>query len=143
METFPDFGLQVYCEICQDHHLARYLCDAKNAYIEAARAAAEGNRLPTTIFDEPVYGAIGVEGTNPVLMRQFVAMSGTVEGPAGVLYPALVITGRDEKDRPLPHWIYVGDGADLRRSAKLVDDMVNAAVRTALAENRKRTRSDG
>lgn len=137
---FPDFGPAVRCEICQDSHPARYLCDAKNAHFEAMRAAADANNVPTLQFDTPIEGMIGDEGTDTVLMRQFLPMGAIVPGPTGVNYPVLIITGRDKRDQPLPRWLYVADGSDLRRTVKLVDEMANLAIREATIANRKRKR---
>lgn len=137
MSADPAAGLHLPCMYCQDHHPERYLCDAVKAYVDATRAAAAANEVPTMAFDRPVHGMLADDDPTTVLMSQFMAYGGVVPGHAGVVFPVLVLTGRDAQQQPLPRWVYAGDSAELRRAVQLVDDMVNLAVRTAVAENRK------
>lgn len=71
------------------------------------------------------------------MLRQLVVKGATIPA-AGVVHPALVLTGTNLDGQPLPQWCWPGTDVELRAGSKLFDDMVGMAIRAADRANRGR-----
>lgn len=118
---------QIDCHFCLTRHTARYACDPVLAMLAEIRRRGEGLNMPTVTFDEPVYPGMGPGDS---LLAGITVMAATIPTETNVTYPALVFTG-NRLSGPLPRWIYPGPPEQLRATAKLVDEMVELAIKTA------------
>lgn len=115
------------CRYCTETHGDLLLCEPARRVLDALMEQGTRLDMPTIEFPEPVSGTLGAD---TVLCVQIVAKAATVPF-AGVLRPVLVLSGRDEHERPLPNWVTGGDEGGMRRFAALVTDMTELAIRTA------------
>ena len=117
------------CRYCDQRHGARFLCDPAARVLEALYAQGQRFDQPVVEFPEPLNGA-DVFGPDTVLLAQFLVKA-AVTDVAGVQRPVLIFTGIDSDGRQLPHWLYPGDAAGIRRAITLVSDLGEMAIRRA------------
>lgn len=116
------------CRWCLKLHKPRLLCDPALKILNALYARGMEGNMPTIEFPEPL-PAEKLGGDALTLVRQIVVKAAVVD-VADVPFGALVITGRTHHG-PLPELLYPGDDDTLRRTAALVHDMAELAIRQA------------
>lgn len=115
------------CPWCTRTHGSLLLCEPARLVLDALHEQGTKYDMPTIELPEPVAGTLGPD---TVLCVQIVAKAGTIPF-AGVVRPVLVLSGRDDSEKPLPNWVTGGDADGMRRFAALVTDMTELAIRTA------------
>lgn len=85
--------------------MPRFMCDQAAALLAKLQQRAARNDVPGMTFDEPIWAPM--DGPNDVLLTQFIVSSALLP-VEGAMFPALVLSGRDQHDKPLPRWLYVG-----------------------------------
>lgn len=126
----------VHCVHCDTVHALRYLCDPARVVLDALAAKAAARDMPTLEFlAEPLAGNPFSFGHSPhdKLLVQLVVQAAAIpiDEAGTVLQPAVVITGVDHHEQPLPQWLYAGTAESLRKAAKLFADMTQLAIRGA------------
>lgn len=125
----------IYCIWCRDRHGRRFLCDPSAALLADSAARGGALTMPTIELDEPP--EMTPDPRADLFVGQLVVKAGIIPLAGGVVHPALIFTGMDAQLRTLPQWIYVpGDDGLLRRSAPLVHQMTELAIRKANEQNR-------
>lgn len=124
----------VHCRYCENEHGDLLLCPPAKRVLDALYARGQQFDMPTVEFPEPITGPAAL-GDDTVLCAQFVVKGGIIP-VAGHPRPALVFTGQDIAGNVLPQWVLPGEGPDLRRTAKLVTDMTEMAIRRAREQAR-------
>jgi hypothetical protein len=117
------------CPYCTQVHGRLLLCEPARLVLDALIERGMRFDMPTLEFPDPVV-APGQFGPDTVLVAQLVA-KGAVVPVAGVTRPAVILTGQDVQGNVLPQWVYVADGAGLRKASKLVGEMTEMAIRRA------------
>jgi hypothetical protein len=113
------------------------MCDPARQILLALYARGANFDLPTIEFPAPIPAAQVGLGLAPQdrVVHQLV-VQGVVVPVAGVAFAGIVLTGRDMDGRQLPKWLIAHDDDGMRRSAALVVEMTEMAVRRAADERR-------
>ena len=119
----------VHCRYCDGDHGDLLLCAPAKRVLDALYARGQRFDMPTIEFPDAITGPDAL-GDGTVLCAQFVVKAGIIP-VAGVSRPALIFTGQDIAGGVLPQWVLPGEGPDLRRTARLVRDMTEMAIRRA------------
>lgn len=128
----------IRCLYCRSRHMPRLLCDPAKALLDAMAARAAGGNLPAIELDQPIVDPNLGHGAGDALVRNIVVKGAVVElKDRSAHHPAIVITGNGI-NAPLPQWLYAGTDDELRALARLVTEMVEAAIRNADKLNRNR-----
>lgn len=117
------------CRYCENEHGDLLLCAPAKRVLDALYAKGQRFDMPTVEFPEPITGPDAL-GDGTVLCAQMVVKAGIIP-VAGYPRPALIFTGQDIAGNVLPQWVLPGEGPDLRRTARLVQDMTEMAIRRA------------
>lgn len=126
--------LNVHCGFCDEHHRPRYLCSPAKRVLDAMVERGMSFNMPTLEFPEPLPAVEQQLGLNPgdQLVSQIVVKAALVPF-AGMVKPAVVLTGRTARGEVLPQWLYAGNAEDMQAFAALVADITEMAVRRAKA----------
>jgi hypothetical protein len=122
----------IHCRYCETEHGDLLLCAPAKNVLDALYARGQRFDMPTIEFPEPITGPDAL-GDGTVLCAQFVVKGGIIP-VAGFPRPALIFTGQDIAGNVLPQWVLPGEGPDLRKTARLVADMAEMAIRRARAQ---------
>jgi len=112
------------------------LCDPARRVLDALLERGMSFNMPTIEFPDPIPGrqlGLGL-GPQDALVSQVVIQAATVP-VGGVIWPAVIFTGRNASGGELPKWLYAGDAEDMTRLNTLMSDVTAMAVRAA-AEGR-------
>lgn len=118
------------CPYCGRIHSPTFLCPTARRVLDALQAKGMEFDMPDLEFPEPM--TAGLTGTAldyaDVLARQVTVAAAVVPIDGGPNLPAIILSGRSVEG-PLPRWLYAGGAGELRRVSRLVNDMVELAVR--------------
>lgn len=118
------------CEYCGRIHSPTFLCPTARGVLDALKAKGTKFDMPTMEFAEPM--TAGLTGTAldyaDVLARQITVAAAVVPIEDGPALPAIILSGHSGTG-PLQRWLYAGGAGELRRVSRLVNDMVELAIR--------------
>lgn len=118
------------CTHCRKRHTDRFLCDPAKLLLDTMLKRGESLDTPTLTFSEHLPDlTIGAPGD--VLVAQLVIKGASVELNGGIRHPAIIMTGRGIDGAVLPQWIHTNTDAQLRKSARLLHEMTELAIRKA------------
>lgn len=118
------------CRWCTQRHEPRWLCDPAVSILDALYDKGMRGNMPTIEFPEIPLQVPGLDA-DMVLLGQATVMGATVPAAGDVPFPALVLSGRDHRDKPLPRWFYAAADEQITAFAVLVDRMAKTAIRAA------------
>ena len=118
----------VDCMYCRKRHTDRFLCDPAKRLLESMAERGKSFDMPSVEFSEGLPD-LNLGSPGDVLLAQLVVKAAKVQDNAGVNHPAIIMTGRAVDGTVLPQWLHANTDAQLRKSARLIHDMTELAIR--------------